>query len=81
MLKSSNLCVRVHHLEEENVSLKQSVSSLRGELFTDCVNVWVIYYFILFTCIEEVLTQSGEDKILMRQEITTLKLLLKAQQG
>ena len=78
MLKSSNL--RVHRLQEENVSLKESVSALQSELFTDWVNVWVIYYFILFTCIEQnqELLLSGKDKILdMRQEITTLKLLLK----
>ena len=78
MLKSSNS--RVHHLQEENVSLKQSVSALQSELFTDWVNVWVIYYFILFTCIEQnqELLLSGKD---MRQEIITLKLLLKEQQG
>ena len=78
MLKSSNS--RVHHLQEENVSLKQSVSGLQSELFTDWVNVWVIYYFILFTCIEQnqELLLSGKD---MRQEIITLKLLLKEQQG
>ena len=86
MLKSSNLHVhvRAHRLQEENVSLKESVSALQSELFTDWVNVWVIYYFILFTCIEQnqELLLSGKDEILdLRQQITTLQLLLTAQQG
>ena len=81
MLKSSYLCVRVHRLEEENVSLKKSVSALQSELVTDWVNVWVMCYF---TCIEQnqELLLSGKDKILhKRQEITTSQLLLTAQQG
>lgn len=82
MLKLSNK--HVYHLQEENALLKESVSALQSELFTDWVNVWMIYYFILFTCIEEnqEFLLPEEDNILdLRQQITTLQLLLTAQQG